>query len=106
MKTMRINSNNQSIESVELNEQKFQVWQTNGSIMQVHNGEYFFISNSYNFKWATNFHSFDEAKKHADILIDKRKRTGGLKIFSGNKMFAHFSKGEWIIYPEPKMQLL
>lgn len=105
MKTLRLNSQNKSIDSIELNEQTFQIW-ANGCIVQLKERRYFKIQNSYNFRWATNFSSFGEAQKHANILIEKENKKGAVKIFSGNILYAQFEKGEWEILEKPLQQLM
>jgi len=106
MKIKRLNAQNQSLDTIELDEKKFQIWKTIGAILQIQNGKDYWIQNAHNFKWATNFISFDEAKRNADIIIRRNNWKGGIKIFSGNTLYAYFTKGEWIIYDNPKKQLM
>lgn len=102
MKTLRLND---GIESIVLNEKKFQIWAGN-KIIQIRNGIYHKIFDSRNFIWATNFVSFDEAKRHAEIIIKMEKRSSGVKIFSGNLLYAEYKESSWVIYDEPVGQLL
>ncbi len=103
MKTLRLN--NQSVETISLTDNKFQVWKGK-AILQVINEEYFFISKSESFKWATNFDSFKNALYHANIYIKASNITGAIKIFSGNLLFAKYENTQWVIFDEPVKQLL
>lgn len=103
MKTYRLNKS--AVESIELDENKFQVWK-GSALMQRSNGKFLFISNPSNLRWATNFDSLEDAMENADQYMAKHNFKGSLKIFSGNLLFAKYHKGVWEVLEKPVKQLL